>query len=63
MGEQGGWNTGEYMGAREVREAGEKRVRRKKNTGKLFSNAYYLAMEKELKGGSQEKGGLLKKRF
>ena len=50
------------MGAREVREAGEKRVRGKKR-GKLFSNAYYLSVEKELKGGSQEKKGAFEKKF
>ena len=27
---RGGWNTGEYMGAREVREAGEKKGERQK---------------------------------
>ena len=51
------------MGAREVREAGEKKVRGKKKRGKLFSNAYYLSVEKELKGGSQEKKGAFEKKF
>ena len=38
-GEQWGWDTGEFMGERGVREAGEKRVRGKRNRGKLFNNA------------------------
>ena len=51
------------MGAREVREAGEKKGERQKKIEGNYSAMLNLAMEKELKGGSQEKKGLLKKSF
>ena len=50
---------GGERGAGGGREKGD----REKNRGKLFSNAYYLSMEKELKGGSQEKKGAFEKNF
>ena len=50
---------GGERGAGGGREKGE----REKKRGKLFSNAYYLSVEKELKGESQEKKGAFEKKF
>ena len=64
MGENRGVGTRENTWGRErCGKRERKRVRGKKKIEGNYSAMLNLAMEKELKGGSQEKKGLLKKSF
>ena len=51
------------MGAREVREAGEKKGERQKKQKEIIQQCLILGNGKELKVGNQEKKRLLKKSF